>query len=99
MYQLRVNAKQPQATAPGNFHWAVVEITPGVPGGDDHVHTLIGGGDNDLRDAVLAGASALNRLLTTPEGPVRHDFDCACGAQLSIEARDHLSARRLRLLR
>lgn len=86
-FQLRINAKGPDDSAPGNFHWALVEFNPGGPPGGEFVRTLLGGGDNDLTNAAREGVSALHRLLSTPEGPIRHEFDCPCGAQLSLSAR------------
>ena len=60
MYQLRINAKQKADTAPGAFHWAVVDMAK-------NERIILGGGANDLRVASQEGTSALEGLLT-PQG-------------------------------
>src|SRR5271169_2679650 len=87
MFQLRLNPKGPNDTAPGAFLWQVVDIQPGIPGGDDSVRVVVGGGSNDLSQAAEEGTAALLHEIRQPEGPARHEWDCTCGAHLVIEAR------------
>jgi hypothetical protein len=86
MYQLRINLKPDDSTTPGKVLWTIVNIKPGGPFGDT-VTTVISGGGDDLSNVAQEGAASLIRLLIKPEGPARHEFDCACGCLLTIEAR------------
>ena len=87
MYELRLRPKQPRDTAPGAFHWSVIRVVDPDPGDDSGNETIVGGGDDDLQGAARAGVVAFQRILTTPEGPVRHEEECSCGAALVVECR------------
>lgn len=86
MYQLRLHPKTENDTAPGNFLWEVVNTSP--DGDTPSERVVMGGGHDDLSQAAQDGAEALRRVMSAAHpNPVRHEFDCSCGALLTIEAR------------
>ena len=72
------------------FEWQVVELVtrPQYPSGEPQ--SIFGSGDtSELGEAINQAREVYVRVIRQrfPEPPVRHEFDCKCGAQLVIEAR------------
>ncbi len=67
----------------GGFEWEVVTLLDG-----QEVDEILTSGEHlDLDIATQEGLTAFRREITKPDGPVRHDWECSCGAHLSVEAR------------
>jgi hypothetical protein len=91
MYQLRVSAKEKLRVEDSRHYvWQVVkleepsrpvlELPPAFP------QVLEENSHPNLTVAVEQGLAAFKRITSRPEGPVRHEWECSCGAQLVIEA-------------
>jgi hypothetical protein len=78
MLQLRITPK-PDETG---FYWQVVTLVK-----SDLGEVLAVGEHEDLDVSLIRGKEELERALAKPGGPVQHDWECGCGAQMHVEAR------------
>lgn len=83
MFQLRIHSRDNNCVG---FEWRVVNVYADPDRDEGLRASLESGSDSSLDIAVKQGAIAFKRAITTPEGPVRHQWECACGAQLVLEA-------------
>lgn len=66
MYQLRIQAKQPEQVVQVNFLWEVVNIHPPEDDdlhGDQRIERLADGGGDDLTLVVKGGLAAFQRYV------------------------------------
>jgi hypothetical protein len=90
MLQLRITS----STGPRvGYEWCIVDVDVS----DDHVSEgsppIEVGFEEDLETVSRNGFAAFKRALTTPAGPVRHEWQCSCDATLVLEV--HRSKKNL----
>ena len=64
------------------FEWEVVTLGPGQT-----ITKVAEGSSRALAVACDEARKKVVEILERPEPPARHEFECPCGAQLTIEAR------------